>query len=173
MKPRGTVTTSAQAVTDAKSTLTKAEKDLAEAEAALAEARAAAGTGASSSTTTTRPTTTTTLVPPATVDQVKKAEADLAATSEGITDQTPLIQATAQFNAAAFALEVAWLRLYADAGCLTGDQRVQADAAVRQYTTDCRRTCRPPGSTPVPSTGSTAPPRWRRSRRCRSPPGCP
>jgi peptidoglycan hydrolase-like protein with peptidoglycan-binding domain len=140
VKPREAVTTSAQGVTDTKDALTKAEKDLAQAEADLAQARSSAsGSAANASTTTTRPTTTTTLVPPASVDRVKKAEADLAATTEGITDQTPLLQATASFNAAAFTLEVAWLRLFADAGCLTGDQRVQADAAVRQYTVELQK----------------------------------
>jgi peptidoglycan hydrolase-like protein with peptidoglycan-binding domain len=139
VKPREAVTTSAQGVVDTKDALTKAEKDLAQAEADLAEARSSASGSAAKASTTTKPTTTTTLVPPASVDRVKKAEADLAATTEGITDQTPLLQATASFNAAAFTLEVAWLRLFADAGCLTGDQRVQADAAVRQYTVELQK----------------------------------
>ena len=44
-------------------------------------------------------------------------------------------KASQQFNAAAVALEMSWLRLFADAGCLTDEQAVQAEAAVRDYTT--------------------------------------
>ena len=80
-------------------------------------------------------TTTTTLVPPATINRVKQAEADFAKTSEGITDSTPLVQATASFNSAALALEIAWLKLLADAGCLTDEQQAQAVAKVTDYTT--------------------------------------
>jgi murein L,D-transpeptidase YcbB/YkuD len=135
-KPREAVTSNAEAVVDARDELTKAKQDLAEAEAALAAAKASAsGTSAPAPPrTATSATTTEPLVPPATVDRVKAAESDLAAASQGITDQTPLRQATAQFNAAAYALEVAWLRLFADAGCLTDDQQVKAEAAVHDYT---------------------------------------
>ena len=76
------------------------------------------------------------LLPAATVDRVEQAEADLTAASEGITDQTPLTEAGAQFNAAAFALEVAWLRVLDEADCLTSDQQSQAVTAVAQYTKD-------------------------------------
>ena len=44
--------------------------------------------------------------------RVQQAEAEFAAASEGITDRTPLVQAGAQFNAAAVALEMAWLQLF-------------------------------------------------------------
>jgi hypothetical protein len=50
------------------------------------------------------------------------AEADFTAAQGGITDQTPPKQASQQFNAAAVALEMAWLGLFADAGCLTDEQ---------------------------------------------------
>ena len=44
--------------------------------------------------------------------RVKQAESDFqTATAAGINDSTPLLQATAAFNSAAFALEVAWLKL--------------------------------------------------------------
>ena len=46
-----------------------------------------------------------------------------------------LAEAGARFNAAAFALEVAWLRLFADAGCLSEDQEAEAVAALAEYTT--------------------------------------
>ena len=53
----------------------------------------------------------------------------------GITDRRPRsIQASQQFNAAAVALEMSWLRLFAEAGCLTDDQQEQAQAAVHDYT---------------------------------------
>ena len=52
-----------------------------------------------------------------------------------ITDQTPLADASEQFNAAAVALELAWLRLVVDAGCLPDEQKQQAVTAVSAYTT--------------------------------------
>ena len=73
-------------------------------------------------------------MPAATVDRVERAEADLATASEDISDQTPLTEAGAQFNSAAFAVEVAWMRLFADAGCLSGEQQSEAVAAVGEYT---------------------------------------
>ena len=66
--------------------------------------------------------------------RVQQAERDLAAAQEGITEQTPLAQAGQQFGAAAVALEVSWLALLADAGCLTDEQQQAAAEAVRAYT---------------------------------------
>ena len=40
-----------------------------------------------------------------------------------------------QFNAAAVALEVAWLQLFAEVGCLTDAQQEQAATAVEEYST--------------------------------------
>ena len=131
--PRESVSSAATAVDQAQSDLASAEKELADAQAALADAKATAS-GASTSATTPAPTTTTTLVPPATISRVKQAEADFAKTSEGITDSTPLAEATAAYNSAAVALQVAWLRLVADAGCLTDEQQAQAVAQVTAYT---------------------------------------
>ncbi len=79
--------------------------------------------------------TPTPLVPSATVNRVKAAESDFEAATKGVTEQTPLTRASQEFNAAAVALEMSWLRLFADAGCLTDDQQQQAEAAVRDYTT--------------------------------------
>ena len=131
--PRESVSSAATAVDQAQSDLASAEKELADAQASLADAQATAS-GASTSATTPAPTTTTTLVPPATISRVKQAEADFAKTSEGITDSTPLAEATAAYNSAAVALQVAWLRLVADAGCLTDEQQAQAVAQVTAYT---------------------------------------
>ena len=75
------------------------------------------------------------LAPAATVNRVKQAESEFKTVQQGITDKTPLSLASQQFNAAAVALEMSWLRLFADAGCLTDEQAVHAEAAVRDYTT--------------------------------------
>ncbi len=127
--PREGVQSSAGAVVEARDQVAQAHQDLADAQAALA----AAQTG-----TTVAPPTTTTiapLVPPATVDRVQEAEDDLASAFEGVTEDTPLTEATEQVNAAAFALEVAWLRLFADAGCLSDEQGAQGLQALVDYTT--------------------------------------
>ena len=108
----------------------EAEQELAEAQVELAEAQSETSAPQESSTTTTPP-----IAPEATIDRVERAEEDLSTASEGITDQTPLTEAGAQFNAAAFALEVAWMRLFADAGCLSDDQEAEAVAALAEYTT--------------------------------------
>ena len=52
----------------------------------------------------------------------------------GIDDRTPLVEASQAFNAAAVALEMSWLHLFADAGCLGDEQQKQAAEAVRTYT---------------------------------------
>nr|BFE71343.1 hypothetical protein GCM10020092_046440 [Actinoplanes digitatis] len=64
------------------------------------------------------------------MNRVKQADADFTAAQAGVTDQTPLRQASERFNAAAVALEMSWLRLLADAGCLSGEQ----EDAARDYT---------------------------------------
>jgi peptidoglycan hydrolase-like protein with peptidoglycan-binding domain len=132
--PRGTVTSSAEGVVTARDNLAKANKELADARAALEAAQASASSVTVSTTTAPAPTTTAPLVPTATVDRVKKAESDLAAAWQGITDQTPLSQAAVQVNSAAFALEVAWLQLFNQAGCLTAEQQQKAATAIYDYT---------------------------------------
>ena len=130
--PRESVSTAATAVSAAQGSVASAEQELAAAQGALANAKATASSVPTS--TTTAPTiTTTTLVPAASVSRVKQAESDLATTSTGITDATPLVKATAAYNSAAFALEIAWLNLLANAGCLTA-QQAQAVAQVTNYT---------------------------------------
>jgi murein L,D-transpeptidase YcbB/YkuD len=133
-RPRESVTASARAVVDAREALAQAHHDLDTAQAELVSAQAAASGSSTAATTAPKATTTTTVVPPASIDRVKKAEADLAAASQGITDQTPLVRAAAEFNAAALALELSWLRLFSDAGCLTSEQQQKADAALVEYT---------------------------------------
>ncbi|MBG0567070.1 peptidoglycan-binding domain-containing protein [Actinoplanes aureus] len=58
--------------------------------------------------------------------QLRRAEQQVSDKQEGITDQTPLRQASEQFNAAAVALEMSWLRLLTEAGCLSEDQQERA-----------------------------------------------
>ncbi len=131
--PRESVSSAAAAIEQAQNEVASAEKELADAQAALADAKATAS-GASTSSTAPTSTTTTTLIPPATITRVKQAEDDLAKTSQGITDSTPLVEATASYNSAAVALEIAWLKLLADSGCLTDEQQAQAVAQVTDYT---------------------------------------
>jgi peptidoglycan hydrolase-like protein with peptidoglycan-binding domain len=128
-EPEEAAQSSAEAVVEARDRVAAAEQSLADAEAALAEAE----TGTSGPPAETP--TTTTLVPPATVDRVQEAQEDLATAFEGVTPATPVREATEQVNAAAFALQVASLRLFADAGCLDDEQAAQAVQAVVDYTT--------------------------------------
>jgi murein L,D-transpeptidase YcbB/YkuD len=133
-RPREDVAASAREVFDTRDALAQARHDLDTAQTDLASAQAAASGSSTTATSVPKSTTTTTLVPTASIDRVKKAEADFVATSQGITDQTPLAQAAAEFNAAALALELSWLRLFSDAGCLTSEQQQKADAALVEYT---------------------------------------
>ena len=128
-EPEAAVRSSADAVVEARDRVVVAEQELADAEAALAEAES--GTSAPPAETP----TTTTLVPPATVDRVEQAHGDLAAAFEGVSEATPVREATERVNSAAFALQVASLRLLADAGCLSDDQQADAVQAVVDYTT--------------------------------------
>jgi peptidoglycan hydrolase-like protein with peptidoglycan-binding domain len=136
--PRDETLGSAEAAVRAHEDVVAAEQQLAEAEAALEEARNPSGatgsTGAGESGADASESVPP-LVPAASVSRVTQAEAELDAALEGVTDETPLRQASEQANAAAVALELSWLRLFADAGCLTDEQQVQAQAAVAEYTT--------------------------------------
>ena len=131
--PREETVAAAEGVGGAREAVAKAEQDLAEAQAALAAAEAkAAGESApepEESEGSAAPT-----APPASVTRVQKAEAEFAAAQSGISDSTPLVQASVQFNAAAVALQMSWLALFAESGCLTDAQQEQAEQAVRDYT---------------------------------------
>ena len=131
--PRDDAFDGAEAAVDAQQALVVAQQDLVEAQAALAAAEAGPS-GTPSVAEPTAPPTSTPLAPAATVDRVKQADADFDAAQAAVTEQTPLADASEQFNSAVVALEMAWLRLFADAGCLTDDQQVQAEAAVSAYT---------------------------------------
>jgi peptidoglycan hydrolase-like protein with peptidoglycan-binding domain len=73
-------------------------------------------------------------VPAADVERVKQATTEFDTAQSAITPDTPLTTASEQFNAAVVALEFSWLRLFADAGCLTDEQQVAAAATVSAYT---------------------------------------
>jgi len=98
----------------------------------LAQAEAAANVSPSS--TNLPAPTTTTVVPPASLNRVKQAEADFAAAAAGITDSTPIVEAAVELNSAAFALEASWLKLLSDAGCLTDEQQSAAAQKLVEYT---------------------------------------
>ncbi len=129
-EPGDDVASAAEDAVTAREDVVTAEQDLAEAKTALAELTGKAP----------KPTPTSTAtelvpeVPPASADRVQRAQADLDAAVEGISDQTPLEQAGQQFNAAAVALEMSWLRLFSEAGCLTDEQEERAAVAVHDFT---------------------------------------
>jgi peptidoglycan hydrolase-like protein with peptidoglycan-binding domain len=131
--PRDDAFDGAEAAVDAQVALVVAQQELIEAQEALAAAEAGPS-GTPSAAAPTAPTTSAPLAPTASVDRVKQADADFDAAQAAVTEQTPLTEASEQFNSAVVALEMAWLRLFADAGCLTDDQQVQAEAAVSAYT---------------------------------------
>ena len=131
-QPREDAMAGAEAAVEAQQAVVDAKQELAEAKAALAAAKDPGSTAE-----TTRPARAARsrwhLRQPSTASS--RPSRSSATVQQGITDETPLSQASQQFNAAAVALEMSWLRLFADAGCLTDEQAVQAEAAVREYTT--------------------------------------
>lgn len=122
---------------DAAQTAVDTRQDLADAEEELAAARAeleALQSGSPAPVAVDTPTPSPTMAP-ATVDRVTQAEEEFADAQNAVDDQTPLAEASEVFNSAAVALEWAWLRLFADAGCLSDEELVQAQAAMSAYTT--------------------------------------
>jgi peptidoglycan hydrolase-like protein with peptidoglycan-binding domain len=132
-QPREDATAAADAASSAQQAVVKAEQELAAAKAA-ASSSTSGGASTTASTTPAASPSPTTSVPSATVNRVKEAETEFAAAQQGISDATPLRQAAQQFNAAAVALELSWLALFADAGCLTGEAAQSAEKAVHEYT---------------------------------------
>ncbi|QIG41106.1 peptidoglycan-binding protein [Microbacterium sp. 4R-513] len=136
-QPREDAFDSAEGALEAQRALSDAQVELDAARAALAKAEAGetedAGDGGEDAAVPDQPTPTP-LAPAATVDRVKQAEQQFADAQAGITDETPLNQASEQFNSAVVALELAWLRLFADAGCLSEEGQMEAEASVRAYT---------------------------------------
>lgn len=136
-EPQEAAMAAGQAAQEARQALADAQNALAQAQADLAtlEAAAAASSGAAVAPVEPGPTVTAVPVAPAdTVARVKQADSELTDAQRGISDATPLREASAQFNSAALALEMAWLQLVAQAGCLSDDQAVAAQQAVASYT---------------------------------------
>jgi murein L,D-transpeptidase YcbB/YkuD len=131
VEPRDDAFDGATAAVEAQQTLATAQQELVAARAALGEQQ---GETTAPSESAEEPGSTP-LAPTASVDRVKRAEQEFASAQDAVTDQTPLTAASELFNSAAFALEVAWLRLFADTGCLSSEQDQQAAAAVTAYTT--------------------------------------
>jgi peptidoglycan hydrolase-like protein with peptidoglycan-binding domain len=132
-QPRATAVASAQSAVEAQQHVTTAQQDLAKAEATLANAKASASGKPATATASAVPSPTP-LAPTATVNRVKQADAEFTTAQRAVTDETALVQASQQFNAAAVALEMSWLKLFADAGCLKDEQQAKAEAAVHDYT---------------------------------------
>ncbi|MDW4574397.1 peptidoglycan-binding protein [Microbacterium sp. M3] len=130
--PAEDVRSDAEAAVAAKDELATAQAELADAQASLAEAQ---GTETDAPETPDDETPSAPLAPAASVDRVIQAQADFEQALAGIDDDTTLVQAAEQFNSAAVALELSWLRLLVDAGCVTDEQRQHAEAAVSAYTT--------------------------------------
>ena len=141
-EPREDVMSGADAAVAAQQSVADAEQELAEAEAALKEAqepglprRAPRPARRARRRWCRRPRSAASSGP----------RPSCSAAQKGITDDTPLAQASQQFNAAVVALEMAWLQLFADAGCLTDEQQKQAVAAVHDYTTALQTSLRDAG----------------------------
>ena len=135
--PGETALAAAESAVAAHQEVAEAEQELADAKAALKRAKdgtKGASTGNDGAASTGTPPASP-LAPATTVNRVKAAESDFAAASDGVTDATPLVQASQEFNAAAVALELSWMQLVVDAGCLTAEEQQQAQAVVRDYTT--------------------------------------
>lgn len=130
-KPADRAFDGAEAAVDAHDVLVAAQADLYDAQVALEEAKA----GPTGTPTPVAPLAAASpLVPTATVERVEQAESEFETAQSAVTEDTPLDFASEQFNSAAVALEVSWLRLFADAGCLTTEQQTAAVAAVSSYT---------------------------------------
>jgi len=130
-KPRVAAFDDAEAAVQAHKDWVTAQNEVTDARAALEQAKAGPS---GSPTVTARPhATATPLVPSATVDRVKQADAEFSSAQAAITDQTTLASASEEFNSAAVALEFSWLRLFADAGCVPDEKAQEAEAAVSTY----------------------------------------
>ena len=132
-EPREEAIGNAEAAVAAQQEVVTAEQELAEARAALKTAKSGS-TGPQSTDSSSASPSATPLAPAETVNRVKQADSEFTAAQEGISAKTPIDQASQQFNAAAVALEMSWMRLLADTGCLTDEQQKQAQSAVRDYT---------------------------------------
>ena len=132
-EPKDEAFEGAEAAVEAQQQVAIAEDELAQARAELERVKASPSGEPSPSDSS--PATPAPLAPALSVERVMQAESEFADAQGAITDDTPLADAAEQFNSAAVALEFAWLRLFADAGCISDEQAVNAQAAASAYTT--------------------------------------
>ncbi|KQR17678.1 hypothetical protein ASF78_00590 [Cellulomonas sp. Leaf334] len=132
--PGAETTDAAEAVVSTREALTDAQQDLVDAQAALAAAEATVAGQEPPEPAPAEPTDAPATLPPATVARVQEAQEDLDATRGGLSDDTPLVQAAEQFNSAVVALEMAWIQLFVQSGCLSDERQAEAAAAVSAYT---------------------------------------
>lgn len=132
-QPQEQTVDAAAAAREAHDAVAAAQTDLAAAQAELAAAQAVAA-GQDPPEAPVPTATATPAVPAATVARVEQAESEFQAARTGLTDETPLEQAAEQVNAAAVALEMSWLQVVAQSGCLADDEQARAVAAARDYT---------------------------------------
>lgn len=133
VEPRDAALGDVDAAVAAQDALVVAQQELIDAQKALAAAEA--GPSGTPDEVDAEEPAAEPLAPAATVDRVKRAESEFAEAEGAITDDTPLVAASESFNSAVVALELSWLRLLIDAGCVTDEQEQQAAAAVTEYTT--------------------------------------
>ncbi|AEE45874.1 peptidoglycan-binding domain-containing protein [Cellulomonas fimi] len=134
-QPRADVADDADAAQDAHAAVLDAQAALAQAQAALTELEASAtASGAPVEPAEPPEVTATPLAPADAVERVRQADAELTAVQQQIDDDTPLREASERFNAAAVALEAAWLQLYAATGCLTDAEQAAAHDVVAART---------------------------------------
>jgi len=130
--PRDDAMAGAQAAVDAQDGVVAARQDLIDAQLTLA-ALEAGPSGTPSPVDTANPSATA-LAPAASVERVEQAEADFAAAEKGISDDTPLRGSSEPFHSAAVALELSWMKLFADTGCATDEQIKRVSDEVTAYT---------------------------------------
>ena len=157
VEPRDEVAASADAVETAKNDLAAAQQELVDAEAALAAAIATASSVPVSS-----PTPTTITAPPRSSPRPRSSGSSWPRTTsparrKGINADTPLVDAGAAYNSAALALEIAWLNLLNDAGCLSDQRQADAVAQLTAYTTALQTDLQRAGYDPGPIDGVYGP----------------
>lgn len=143
-KPAATTKDAALDARKAQDAVAQAQQDLTAARSALVEAQASASASGATPTDEMTPSPRATL-PGGSVTRVEEAEDEFEAAQAGISGQTPLSEASEQFNAAAVALETAWIQLYADSGCLSDDQASRAGAEATAYTTALQQSLKDAG----------------------------
>lgn len=132
-EPRGDAIAAGQAAEQARDAVATATEELAAAQAQLTQAKATAS-GTTAPQESVPDVTATPVASVDTVARVQKADDAFASALQGISDSTPLAQASVEFSSTAVALEMSWLQLVADAGCLTDEQAKEAQEQAAAYT---------------------------------------